>query len=105
MSIEQILGRNGTNKGKRLELPTVLVYSELLPLLIPSSTFSRTFFRFYAQGTAVASAHMHHMCAEDTSRRHHIRKSPHLALYSLDGHQLERCTHVRDLGVILAHIR
>ena len=30
-----------------------------------------------------------------------LRTSPHHAVYSLDGHQLERCVKVRDLGVIL----
>ena len=30
-----------------------------------------------------------------------LRTSPHLTSYVLDGHQLERCTRVRDLGVIL----
>ena len=30
-----------------------------------------------------------------------LRRSPHHAVYSLDGHQLERCVRVRDLGVIL----
>ena len=30
-----------------------------------------------------------------------LRSSPHLAMYALDGHQLERCASVRDLGVIL----
>ena len=30
-----------------------------------------------------------------------LRKSPHLVPYELDGHRLERCVKVRDLGVIL----
>ena len=30
-----------------------------------------------------------------------LRSSPHLTSYTLDGHQLERCASVRDLGVIL----
>ena len=30
-----------------------------------------------------------------------LRTLPHLAVYTLDGHQLERCVRVRDLGVIL----
>ena len=30
-----------------------------------------------------------------------LRSSPHLVSYVLDGHQLERCVSVRDLGVIL----
>ena len=30
-----------------------------------------------------------------------LRSSPHLTVYSLDGHQLERCVQVRDLGIIL----
>ena len=30
-----------------------------------------------------------------------LRTSPHLTSYVLDGHQLERCVRVRDLGVIL----
>ena len=30
-----------------------------------------------------------------------LRSSPHIASYMLDGHQLERCVRVRDLGIIL----
>ena len=30
-----------------------------------------------------------------------LRSSPHLNSYTLDGHQLDRCVNVRDLGVIL----